>query len=190
MQEKFPQHIQRRGAHTVRCWIDWATEIVTFPLWGINGSLLGYQRYSWNQPKKRSNIGKYFTWITEEYKPLAFWGMEYVTSKVSPCGLHSEVSQPPLLVCEGIFDAIRCIQCGFRACAILTATPSKQFVQWFNYLTYHQMTIAIKDNDGAKSGLDKLGNSGIITCEWHKDMGDHTVNEADEWLNESLKHWI
>jgi len=189
MQEKFIQHIRRRGADRVRSWIDWAGEVVTFPLWTANGKLVGYQRYVWNEPKRRSNIGKYFTWITEEYKPLAFWGMEYVLPNPAGCANHSTVSQKPLLVCEGIFDAIRCIQCGFRACAILTATPSRQFVHWFNQLTYHQLTISIKDNDGAESGLDKLAKY-VIMSAWHKDMGDHTVDEADEWLHETLRHWI
>ncbi len=180
----FYNHLLDRGVReATQCWIDWNTERVWFPLWSVTGRLIGYQRYSWEAPKVRSNKGRYFTWITEEYKPLACWGMY----QLSLLGRLSMGHSQPILVTEGVFDALRCIQCGYPAVAILTATPSKQFVQWFTMLTQGRNTIGVLDNDesGAGKGLDKLCSSSIM-CEWHKDIGDHNEQEAREWLNEML----
>jgi len=186
MRTPFVQHLLERGlTEDISHWIDYVCEIVTFPLFGVDKAYRGYQRYAWDQPKIRSNLGRYYTWISPEYRPLAFWGMEYVSPYLARCAGREVASDSPLIIVEGIFDALRVIQCGFRACAILTATPSPLFVGWFNQLTLRQRKIAIKDNDGQKSGLDKLAQYAIMS-EWHKDLGDHTVEEADEWLRETL----
>lgn len=193
----FMTHIIERGLITVthsytglpayswacNAFISWREEIITFPLWNAAGGMAGYQRYTWNAEKKRCNQGRYFTWITEGYKPLAFWGMEYALNWEK-----KEWYSPSLIIVEGIFDAIRALDCGFRSCAILTSTPAKQFIQWFRMLTHNQHIIAIKDKPSEKeqkSRLDRLADV-CYTCQWEKDLGDHSPNVADEWLHDTL----
>ena len=189
MSPQFDAHLRNRGLFDSGAshWIDAGEEIVTFPLWAAGGGLVGYQRYAWNLPKERSNKGRYFTWISEYIKPLALWGMEYALNKKEP---KRGYFSPALIITEGVFDAIRCIQCGFRACAILTATPSRQFVQWFRQLTHGQIVLAVKDNDenNAGDGLDKLAFMGYNVLH-AKDIGDLDVNAADEFLHETLANW-
>lgn len=185
MQNKmlFHDHLLKRGlTDEIRCWIDWNTERVFFPMWSPP-VLVGYQRYSWNEPKIRSNAGRYFTWITEEYKPLAIWGLTELDES-DRLGLRD----PDLvLVCEGVWDAIRCIQCGYNAVAVLTATPAKEFVHWFRRIMQRKNLVGILDNDknNAGLGLTKLCTSTIM-CELHKDMGDHLPYEARNWLDLKL----
>ena len=179
----FIQHLEQRGlSPDIRAWVDYEGEIVTFPLWGASGVLVGYQRYTWKEPKIRSNAGKYYTWITAEYKPVAVWGMEYILDN------GGNWESPSLVVVEGIWDAISCIQCGYRACALLTATPNKQLIGWFRYLTMGQDVVAIKDSPNKKeqkSGLDKLANHAIM-CVEEKDMGDHSPQQAIKFLSENI----
>jgi len=179
----FHNHLVERGlTDDIRCWIDWNTERIFFPMWSPP-ILVGYQRYSWNEPKIRSNAGRYFTWITEEYKPLGMWGLAELNDS-DRLGLRN----PDLvLVTEGIWDAIRCIQAGYNAVAILTATPSKEFVRWFRRIMQRKNIVGILDNDpnNAGLGLTKLCTSSII-CERHKDIGEHSPEEAKKFLNERV----
>jgi len=174
-------HLYERGLFqtpVINYWADWDNEIVTFPLWTAGGGLVGYQRYTWHEEKKRANGGKYFTWITDLWKPCAFWGMEYALN----WGGYKYKSRS-LLITEGVWDALRCLQQGYRACAILSATPNRQFTHWFRQLTHNQRVVAIKDNDlnNAGNGLDKLADVGY-NVERHKDIGEHTPYEAHNWL--------
>ena len=182
----FMNHLRERGLSpegrtaSIQCWIDWNGEIVTFPLWSPVGSLIGYQRYIWNAPKLRRNQGRYYTWITEEYKPIAVWNVSCLMWRGMPATSHCQ----PVLVTEGIWDAIRCIQCGYDAVATLTCTPTKQFVQWFKLLTQGRKTIAIMDNDenNAGLGLAEFTTSSIL-CEGYKDIGDMGFINAKRFLD-------
>lgn len=177
---EFYYHLRDRGVKAnTQCWIDWNSERIWFPLWSVGGRLIGYQCYSWREKKIRSNKGKYFTWITEEYKPLACWGLSQLSLTRRPRISHSQ----PILVVEGIFDALRCIEAGYVALAVLTATPARQFTQYLKMLLQGKNTIAILDNDESNAGLGiaKLCNRAIIV-EKHKDMGDHSTQEAKQWL--------
>lgn len=188
--QEFYEHLRKRAVgDNTRCWIDWNGELVTFPIWTIDGKLIGYQRYDWRAPKVRSNKGRYFTWISEPYRGSAsFYGMDQLSWSLSR-PKSAQYDSQRILVVEGIFDALRCIQAGWPAIAVLTATPNKQFVQHFKFLMQakNMCAIGILDNDegGAGNGLRKLCRSSIM-CEWHKDMGDHTDVEAQVWLNTVL----
>lgn len=181
----FHNHLVVRGlTDDVRCWIDWNNEIVTFPLWHPGGWFVGYQKYSWNLPKLRSNEGKYYTWITEQYKPLGVWNL----SSLSWANEGGVENSQRVLVTEGIWDAIRCIQCGYNAVAVLGATPNKEYVRWFRMVMQGKECIAILDNDGenrAGLGLTKLCQSSIMV-EAHKDIGDYPFEEAQQWLDSKL----
>src|SRR5690606_3733249 len=180
----FKSHLETRGLFDANpyVWVDWSSELVTFPLWSTNGILVGYQKYDWRAAKLRSNVGKYFTWIGDSHKPYGIWGMEYV--------LSSDRFATPLLITEGVWDAIRAIGAGYRACAILTATPHKSLVKWFRTITYGQLRISIRDNDGENKcghGLDKLADLGY-TVEGVKDLGEMSLAGARSWLGRTLEY--
>lgn len=180
----FKSHLETRGLFDANpyVWVDWSSELVTFPLWSTNGILVGYQKYDWRAAKLRSNVGKYFTWIGDSHKPYGIWGMEYV--------LSSDRFAAPLLITEGVWDAIRAIGAGYRACAILTATPHKSLVKWFRTITYGQLRISIRDNDGENKcghGLDKLADLGY-TVEGVKDLGEMSLAGARSWLGRTLEY--
>lgn len=183
---EFRKHLEDRGfSDSIRVLhIDWDNEVVYFPLWSPL-TLVGYQRYEWKKAKKHGNEGRYFTWISKSYSPLALWGLDRLSS-LDECA--SEESQR-VLVTEGIWDAIRCIQAGYNAVAILTATPNAQFVQWFKMVMQGRNAIAILDNDenGAGRGLAKLCVSSIM-CERHKDIGEHSPDGAKQWLKDAINH--
>jgi hypothetical protein len=175
----FSQHLAERGyTPNLRAWVDYESETVTFPLYHP-GCLAGYQSYNWKQTKKRYNGGKYFTWISEAYKPLAFY-LIYPNCRDS----HSKQK---LLVCEGIWDAVRCANAGYNTAAILTATPAPQFKWWFKHLYLGWETVAVLDNDENKAGqaLAKLTDRAIMV-EGKKDIGEYTQEEANEWLAKML----
>lgn len=179
----FLSHLLERGWHSgLRCWLDRDQEIITFPLWGPSHAFVGYQKYKWNEEKKRDNGGKYFTWITEKYRPLAFWGMEYLNHPDWQDG-HSK---PICLVCEGVWDAIRCQNAGYRAIAVLGATPNKIFRYWMLQVLADYTVVAVCDNDKAGKSLAKLGEYAIIV-EGKKDINEFSDEEAEKWLSTKLK---
>jgi hypothetical protein len=169
-------HLWDRGLFDVNplCWIDLKQEVLTFPLWSPIGFLVGYQFYDWRARKLRCNEGRYFTRISPSFKPLGIWGMEWVLQ-----------GEGPLLILEGIWDAIRAIGAGYRACALLTATPAKELLQWFHMLSYWQDTVVVADNDGAGNHLRKLGRRSI-TVEGAKDLNALSPSEAKSFLQRSL----
>lgn len=180
----FNSHLKSRGLFDANphVWVDWTGKLVTFPLWSTSGVLVGYQKYDWLAPKLRSNQGRYFTWIGESHKPFGIWGMEYV--------LSSDRFTTPLLVTEGVWDAIRAIGAGYRACAILTATPHKSLVKWFKLVTLGQHTVSIRDNDGDNKcgmGLDKLTDVGY-TVQGTKDLGEMDLVRAKSWLKKTVEN--
>lgn len=158
---------------SIRAWIDYESEIIRFPVWALNGALIGYQRYVWFAPKIRSNDseGRYITKIREAHQKTAFWGLEYFdkTPKI-------------LFVTEGIWDAIRCINAGYSCIAAFTATPSKQLKAYLRLLNPHRPIVVICDNDDAGKKLAKLGDFSF-TPSTGKDMSDMSPEQAQEFLD-------
>lgn len=175
----FRDHLRERGFYDARphAWIDGPTQLVTFPLWTPDGILVGYQKYDWRQPKLRSNLGRYFTWISPNHRPYGIWGTEYIVQR----------KDEPLFITEGIWDAIRVLGTGYRACAVLTATPNKQFRAWFDFITMGQNTIVLADNDDNNAGeaLKKLGQT-AHTVEGGKDMNSLSPAECRDFIKEIL----
>lgn len=170
--DTFAVHCERRGLTSkLKCWRDDETEILTFPLWHSD-KLVGYQRYDWRAEKLRSNQGRYFTWITEEYRPLAVWGTEYLRQ------------EPTLFICEGIWDAVRILNSGRQAIATLTATPNRQFVAWFKreFGTFRKIGILDRDENKAGMGLVKLCDLWYNSPVGFKDMGEMSQEQASNFI--------
>jgi hypothetical protein len=173
----FYYHLLERGwAPYIQSWIDWDSEVVTFPLWTLDGKLIGYQKYHWKEPKGRFNKGRYYTRISKPYKNNAVYGLDN-------CFGHG-----PLFIVEGIFDALRITGC-FRDClALMCNNPSKQTKQWLKMYAYSRPIIAICDNDkdGAGELLSRSADFSFHVPCAYKDMGELSPDVAMEFINKII----
>jgi len=150
-------------------WINWQEEIVTFPLLTIDRKMVGYQRYDW-KAEKTSKCGRkprYFTWISEAYKNCCVYGLDNC------------YGYGPLFAVEGIWDAIRVTMNWFDCVATLTATPTKQTIQWLRMIAGNRPLIALADED------KKLGRSWAdkqYVPPAH-DLSDMEHDAAGRWLD-------
>lgn len=178
----FKDHLKHRGlTDDIYCWIDYEKELVSFPLFNLTGEFIGYQRYDHSAPKIRSNNGRYYTYIGKKYRPdkrtppIVFWGMEYFKS-----------AEDILFVTEGVWDAVRVIEAGYPAIAILCNDPNRQFLRWFSMVSSHLITVALLDQGIAG---DMLKKSTKVSLDLPvPDFNSFTPVEAKEFLgNESKK---
>ena len=173
----FHQHITERGWNPqISSWVGWFEEIITFPLWFPTGKLVGYQRYDWKGDKIRSNEGSYFTWISEQYRPLGLYGFEYLGRR------------GPLFLTEGIWDCIKVINSGYAGLAILTGTPHKQLKQWLRFVAGNRPIISILDNDLGGKQLANLADVCYNTPVGYKDLGEYPQYYAKEFLDDIARN--
>lgn len=165
----FREHLKQRGwTPILHSWVDWTSEIVTFPLYSTSGKMIGYQRYDWKAEKTRDN-GKprYFTYISEAYKGCYVYGLENI------------FGHGALFVTEGIFDSIRVSLNWFDCLATLTATPTKQTIQWLKMFAVNRPLIAIADEDG-KLGRGWADKQYVPPAH---DISDMEHDAAGRWLD-------
>lgn len=170
----FAQHLTLRGLDesTGHRFVNHESELVYFYLYSTHGSLIGYQRYGWQHEKIRGNKGRYFTWLTDEYRLMGIWGWHSVVE-----------SSGPIYIVEGIWDAIRIHNTGRPAIAMLTATPHKQTVQYLRWNTLGRKKVGLLDNDENKAGLALAKTCDLCyTVPVGKDMGDMTPEQAQQFL--------
>lgn len=182
MPTPFQLHLEQRGlTPTINVWVDWAGEVLTFPLWGWAGKLVGYQRYRWRGVKTRSNAvdGKYFTWVSDRYKDSGIYGREYLGDYAGP-----------VFIVEGAWNAVRVINCGYSALAMLTGTPPRSIIDHVRLICGNRPLIAICDNDASQTGL-KMGkwtDHYICSALPYKDIGELTQEQAHHFL-ERFQTW-
>jgi DNA primase len=155
-----------------RCVVDEEANIVTFYLFNLSGSIVGYQQYRPGAPKTFRNDpkdGRYFTHIT---KPnFGVWGLE---------SFHYR--EDILFIVEGIFDAVRLHNLGLPAIAILANCPNGMN-NWLMGLG--RWIVVIADDDKAGKELLKFGDAGII-CPGSHDLGGMTDDEVRTLLTHYL----
>jgi hypothetical protein len=89
-----------------------------------------------------------------------------------------------LFLTEGIFDAVRLTKRGCSAIALLTNSPNTSMLNFIGLLP--NKIVAISDNDaGGKLFKKKIGlvANAVITCTYHKDLGDSLESFVDELIN-------
>lgn len=174
---EFEQHIADRGylEGMPNIVVDYDNEVVVFLLYSTTGVFIGYQNYFWKAEKERSNKGRYFTWLTEEYKPMSVWGWHSL-SKFS--------EQDVLFIVEGMWDAVRVHGAGYACLAVLTATPQKQTIEYIKQNSWRRTKIGLIDNDenGAGLGVAKFFEHNSITPKPYKDLGDMPPHIASAYL--------
>lgn len=171
--ETFLRHIRRRGfkeEYGDYVWLDLETEVLTFPLWGCTGKLLGYQKYDYRADKLRNNHSKckYYTYLRKDW--LSFWGLEFINLS----------SKEPLYIVEGVWDAISVLNAGYRCIAVLSNNP-QQLKGLLSTLPCR--TIALCDGDKAGKMLSRVCDERIILPEG-KDCNNMTEEELKEIINE------
>lgn len=169
----FSEHLKTRGLkpwHKV--WIDKTGELCTFPLWGWENRLIGYQRYNWKGDKKpRSNRlidARYFTHISSAYHNEAVYGW------------NNLYGYGTVFITEGIWDSISIGNVWFDSLAILTATPSKELIRWLR-CRINRPIVAVCDNDDAGKSLAKMGDV-AITIPCGKDANEMSPENLRDFL--------
>jgi hypothetical protein len=171
----FQQHLRERGLNEhIAAWVSQEEEIVRFPVWTIDGKLIGYQRYNWAAGKLRSNAihGRYITKVNPAYKEVAFWGAEF-----------KDLSPDIIFYTEGVWDAIRIINCGYTCYAIFTCSPSRQLKEHMSLLNRNRRQIMVGDNDDNKAGMRARGFAPEFFLCPKSDPGAMTPEECKEWLH-------
>jgi len=156
------EHLLRRGVRDVVRLLSVTEDVAVFPLYNLSGQLVGYQNYRPDATKKKTNDpreARYFTRVSEK----TVWGLEYLNPL-----------KPVLFVVEGIFDAVKLVELGFNAVAVLSNDP-KAVGQMLWSLPY--VTVALCDNDAAGLKLaEYCKTSRVLTTT--KDMGELSFTET------------
>lgn len=132
----------------------------TFLCWNFSGQLTGYQSYKPNGDKKIFNdpiLGRYYTYRNKNYPTITIWGIE-----------SYYISDGPIFITEGIFDAARLTERKQTAFSTLCNAPPKDYKNWFKMLG--RPVIAICDNDNAGLELANYANHFEVVPEG--DLGD------------------
>jgi hypothetical protein len=152
--------------------LDSTENVATFILYTLTGKLAGYQRYRPLGEKKQFNhpkFGKYHTY--RKQKTISFWGMESYF-----------ISDGPIFICEGVFDAARLTNRGYTALATLANNPPKDYRNWLDCIP--RKKIVICDNDSAGKKLRRLSDHFEI-IENCKDLGE----APEDYVSYLLGKW-
>ncbi len=168
------EHLSHRGVRNVVRLLSVTDELAVFPLYNLSGQLVGYQNYRPNATKKKTNDpreARYFTRVKQE----TVWGLEYL----NPC-------RPELFVVEGVFDAVKLVELGFNAVAVLCNDP-KAVGNMLKCLPY--LTVALCDNDAAGLKLAEYCYTHVV-LNTAKDMGDLSFSETLALAESTLERYL
>jgi DNA primase len=153
--------------------IDEEAGIITFLLFNLSGSIVGYQQYRPNGEKCRQNDpkqGRYFTY--KRKGAIALFGIE---------SLH--LTPNVVVITEGIFDAVRMTEKGVSALAVLCNDPNSDTKSFLRSLSRN--IISVCDNDSAGKNLASVCDLAILTKD--KDLGDSDDLFVNEIVDIALK---
>jgi DNA primase len=161
-------------------YVDYINEKLAFLIFSPTQQLVGFQQYYWKGSKKQNNLetGKYYSYYTKGFNFVP-WGYEfYVPGK-------------PIVVVEGIFDAISVINAGYNAFAILSKADFSK-LQMINLLPETKMLLTDGDKKTFESFTIKNGNKlikqncifdKIACCPEGKDPNLLTINEIRDLID-------
>lgn len=143
------EELSRRWVKTVRVFVDEASCTATFLLYGLfTQKLLGYQTYNPKSLAKKVNdprLSRYYTYQprVKQSGDYAVFGTEYVQG--------SDL----LFVTEGIFEAVRLLEMGYDAIAILCSSPPEELVTELHRRWERVVWCGDNDPAGNKSSMAK-----------------------------------
>lgn len=139
------RHLSSRCYDVDRYPTQWITPTqLTVPLFGFNGKLLGYQRYTRDAPKQTDNPteARYFTRMYE-HGQSAVWGTECPISMISG-------QRPTVFLTESVFKASAMHRAGYHAWAILGSCITPMLRQQLLLLPYRYVCAGDDDPAGIK----------------------------------------
>lgn len=139
---------------------------------GIYRENYGYQTYRPLCDKTLNNAPyncRYFTYRNKNYSTILVWGLE-----------SYYISNGPIFITEGIFDAARITKRGCTAFATLTNKPPKDYRNWLQML--NRPIISICDNDTAGIKLSYYSDFFEIVPDIYKDLGNSPEDYVDYLL--------
>jgi DNA primase len=148
--------------------LDEELNIATFLLYNLSGQIVGYQQYNPLGDKKIFNSkleGKYYTYRNKVQPTIALWGVESLY-----------LTDGPIFLTEGIFDACRMTELGQTALATLANNPPKDYRNWLQMLS--RPIVVVCDNDAAGRKLAKFGDYVEVVPD-EKDLGE----SSDDYVN-------
>lgn len=150
---EFRHHLESRNFKDEYGYVDQEKELVTFPLYNLEGKLQGMQIYNWkgNKLKRNDEHGRYWTYTPKGN--TACWGLE-----------HVDFDLPDIYITEGIFDALAVKALGLNAIAVMTNNP-KNLKGTLGELSKVFRLVALCDGDAAGKQLSKYGQYSIILPE-------------------------
>lgn len=157
-------HLKERCLDTSIHTVWYGEGVVSFPIYQLDGALVGYQQYRPFAPKAVPNnprLGRYYTRIRPD--------------KYSVWGLESWKFSNTLFICEGIFDAAKITASGYSAIAILSFDTTQATKAWLKTVRTMRDTVAVCDNDQSGKRLAKYATR-HITVEKYHDLGDMPVS--------------
>lgn len=184
IQENITQHLADRGIdlsdfRQYPVYTDTKADVAYFPLFNMSGKFVGYQRYNPDGIKGKDSykVGKefrkYYTYVTRE-------NPEQNIPHIAIYGLHTiEQRKGYVFITEGIFDAVKLINNGEPAVAVLSNNP-KQLRNFFFALG--KTVIAIMDRDSAGSKLRRIADYAYTVPDGYEDLGDMSADAVRKFL--------
>ncbi|MFA6525975.1 MAG: toprim domain-containing protein [Candidatus Buchananbacteria bacterium] len=169
----FTSHLHGRGLTGVLpgIFIDAVSCRVNFLIYNFSGQIIGVQKYDpFNHLK--NNGGRYKTYIGKSpdgQQKIAVWGLQFYRHDM-----------PYVFLTEGIFDAIRIINSGFPALALLSCDASRSTKHWLKILP--QKKIAILDSNKAGKKLVRFSDFHRAVPNQYKDLGEMSQTEASTFI--------
>lgn len=148
--------------------VDEGERTATFFLYNLSRQLVGYQQHrpdAGKTPQKRGpREARYFTYRKQPTHGV--WGLESLY-----------LSQGPVFLTEGVFDACRLTALGQSALATCCNDPQKDLRNWLMML--QRPVVVVCDNDAAGRKLAKFGHYAEFCPKEGQDLGDC----PQQWVN-------
>jgi DNA primase len=176
MNSDFYYHLLKRGwSPYIKSWVDWDQELITFPIYTIDGKMVGYQKYNWKEDKTRDNQARYYTYADKAYKNCVVYGLDNC------------FGYGPVFITEGIWNALRITNCFRDSLAMLCNNPSKQTKQWLKMVYPNRTIVAICDNDEAGKLLGRSADYSFVAPIEYGDINDMSTDECMRFLENITK---
>lgn len=141
--------------------VDTESRTVTFLLYNLSGSLVGFQQHRPDAPKTPQKRGpreaRYFTYRKQPTHGV--WGLE---------SLYQD--DGPVFLTEGVFDAARLTEVGKSSLAVCCNDPQRDLRNWLQMLA--RPIVVVADNDKAGRKLAKFGDFVEYCPVEGQDLGD------------------
>lgn len=139
-------HLMLRGCDVMLYQVWLSEDTATFPLWGFDGALRGFQQYRPNADKKETkpSLARYFTRTSRP----CLWGLETLPG------------EGVVYVCESVFKAIAAHSAGFNAVSANGSNIPQCLLAQMRLL-HNFSFIAVGDNDAAGLKFSKTFGRGF-----------------------------